>query len=177
MANNPYQPCVYVVPEDDANRQVMDGFVLEVRVTGQIQVMPVAGGWRKVIEVIEVEYCPILRRYPKASVLGLIDCDDHATRIGDQLARVPEDLKDRVFLLGVLQNPEALRANLEQNFETIGESLAEECATETTVEPRPTPARRRRSRASENNLATDSISARLNFDGEVGTDRLGVPAR
>ena len=48
---NKYVECVYVIPEDDADRQIADGFVLHPRVKeAPIQVLPPAGGWPKVLE-------------------------------------------------------------------------------------------------------------------------------
>ncbi len=41
--------------------------------------------------------------------------------------RIPEDLRERVFILGVWSEPEQLKKNLGQSFEKIGESLAQAC--------------------------------------------------
>jgi len=93
--------------------------------------MPMAGGWENVVQVIKEEYYPKLRNRLAVTVVGLIDCDEQSNRIGDVLHATPEDIRDRIFFLGVLKNPEAFKAIVKQRFEAIGEQLANECATET----------------------------------------------
>lgn len=49
MSINAYKPHLLVLPEDDANRQIADGFVLDSNCNYRaIQVLRVAGGWLKV---------------------------------------------------------------------------------------------------------------------------------
>ena len=48
MSANKNKLHVLVLPEDDANRQMLNGFLLEFP-TRQIQGLPVAGGWKKVL--------------------------------------------------------------------------------------------------------------------------------
>ncbi|MBL8891672.1 MAG: hypothetical protein JNL67_16955 [Planctomycetaceae bacterium] len=51
MALNKYQPHLYVIPEDDANRQICVGFQTSHFLRGPvIQVLPNADDWSKVIE-------------------------------------------------------------------------------------------------------------------------------
>jgi hypothetical protein len=48
MAVNKYKPHIYVLPEDDANRQIANGFLLHESVDSRsIQVMPTTGGWTR----------------------------------------------------------------------------------------------------------------------------------
>jgi hypothetical protein len=57
MTVNKNAPHVYVIPEDDADRQLADGFVLHHGVDARrIQVMPPAGGWREVQRTFQDEY-------------------------------------------------------------------------------------------------------------------------
>lgn len=44
MAVNKFKPHILVLPEDDANRQLANGFFQNIPST-QIQVLPEAGGW------------------------------------------------------------------------------------------------------------------------------------
>ena len=45
---NKYAPHVYIIPEDDRDRQIAEGFVNHHEVDDRrIQVMPPAGGWRQ----------------------------------------------------------------------------------------------------------------------------------
>jgi len=41
--------------------------------------------------------------------------------------RIPNDLKDRVFILGVGDEPEKLKSFTCMSFEKIGEKLAQDC--------------------------------------------------
>ena len=63
----------------------------------------------------------------------LIDFDEKENRFGYVEERIPDDLKDRVFVLGVLSEPEKLRSNLKRNFEDIGEALSRDCSNNTDV--------------------------------------------
>ena len=42
--------------------------------------------------------------------------------------KIPEDVKSRVFILGVLSEPEKLRKATGKKFEAIGIALAKDCA-------------------------------------------------
>lgn len=45
--------------------------------------------------------------------------------------QIPDEIIDRVFIIGVLSKPETLRAKTNKNFEKIGETLAEDCSKNT----------------------------------------------
>lgn len=61
----------------------------------------------------------------------LIDFDSNTERLSYAKSQIPEDLKDRVFVLGVLSEPERLRSDIKKIFEGIGETLANECFDDT----------------------------------------------
>lgn len=126
---NKYAPHVFVIPEDNADRQIADGFVLHPRVKDvRIRVMPPAGGWPNVRQTFEDEYIPTLRRFHQAHVVLLIDFDGRIDERRAQFEQViPIDLKLRVFVVGSKDNPETLRQALNIGFEKIGESLANDC--------------------------------------------------
>lgn len=131
---NKYVDHIYVIPEDDANRQIADGFVLHHDVkTSRIQVMPLAGGWLHVLATFKVEYVQTLRNYPKTHVVMLIDFDDHVDerRLEFEQA-IPGELKTRVFVIGSKHDPETLKRQLRRSFEDIGLSLANDCVAGTT---------------------------------------------
>ena len=44
---------------------------------------------------------------------------------------IPEELKARVFVLGVLSEPENLRRDIKKSYEEIGEALAKDCPDNT----------------------------------------------
>lgn len=130
MTVNKYKPHLFVIPEDDADRQLANGFVLHHEVSGEVQIVKEAGGWIKVIETITEEYVPLLKQNPNAHVLGIIDCDNDGERIKKLLDDFPSDVQDRIFLLGVFDDPQQFKISVQKPFETIGETLAEECFTE-----------------------------------------------
>ena len=94
MSVNKYQPHVFVLPEDDANRQLANGFVLSEHVaTRKIQVLPEAGGWSKVLEHFLSVHAAAMDRYPGRCMVLLLDFDGRQERLNDAKARIPETLK------------------------------------------------------------------------------------
>lgn len=129
MSVNVYRPHVLVLAEDDANRQIANGFLLDPNIkTRNIQVLPSVGGWGKVLESFVSDHVDKLRQYSSRHLVLLIDFDG---RIDDRkrlfFDGFPEDVRDRVFLLGTSSEPEPLRADCGKSLEEIGKSLAEEC--------------------------------------------------
>jgi hypothetical protein len=131
VSANKNQPHVLVLPEDDANRQLANGFHTQVgwSRTRQMQVLGVAGGWNRVLDLFESEHVTEMDRWPNRFMVLLIDFDNVGTRLQNAKARVPRHLADRVFILGVLSQPEALKADL-GSYEAIGSALADECRGE-----------------------------------------------
>ncbi|HQU45564.1 MAG TPA: hypothetical protein PK867_22315 [Pirellulales bacterium] len=126
---NKYAPHVYVIPEDDANRQIADGFVLHPGVKeARIQVVPPAGGWPRVLKTFRDEYIAKLRDYPNTHVVMLIDFDDQVEkRKADFERETPAEFTMRVFVIGPRYTPEALKNELKKSFEEIGTALADDC--------------------------------------------------
>ena len=62
----------------------------------------------------------------------LIDFDGRETRLDDAKARVPAHLTKRVFILGTLSDPEALKRELGP-YETIGLAIAKDCREDTDL--------------------------------------------
>jgi len=54
-----------VLPEDDANRQLANGFLLELdsTVLRKIQIVEVAGGWHEVLNKFESDHIAVMDRY------------------------------------------------------------------------------------------------------------------
>jgi hypothetical protein len=127
MSVNKYQPHVFVLPEDDANRQLAKSFLQEpTLLIRRIQVLPEVGGWAQVLARFESDHVIEMDRYPYRFMVLLIDCDGREDRLNNAKARIPERLGERVFILGTLTNPEGLRADL-PSYETIGLGLAKDC--------------------------------------------------
>ena len=132
MSVNRYQPHVFVLPEDDANRQLANGFLLDLdqSVTRRIQVLEEAGGWIEVLDRFKSDHISWMTRYPERLMVLLIDFDGQTDRLDRAKAEVPNHLSERVFVLGALTEPEALRKNL-GTYETIGVEMARDCREET----------------------------------------------
>jgi hypothetical protein len=127
MSVNKYRPHVLVLPEDDANRQLANGFQLDPLLnTRRMQVLEVADGWRKVLDCFKQEHVPEMKRNQNQFMVLLIDFDKREDRLDIVRAEIPPDLKDRVFVLGVWDEPEKLRQDL-GSFETTGLALAKDC--------------------------------------------------
>ncbi len=130
---NKYREHVYVIPEDDADRQIAVGFVDHHRVdVRRIQIMPVAGGWSHVLSTFREEYLLTLRNFPTTHVVLLIDFDGQVENRKQEFEQaIPEDVKARVFVVGSCDEPETLKSALNIGFEQIGKSLAEDCDKDT----------------------------------------------
>ncbi len=127
MGLNKHKPGLYVIPEDDADRQIANGFLEDFRVQNAFQVMPPAQGREKVLSQIIEVYVPILQKYKQLKVIGVLDFDGRKDRYEQKLQEIPNGVRERVFLLGTLNNPEKLKASAGLHFESLGEKLAQEC--------------------------------------------------
>jgi hypothetical protein len=129
-----YRAHVLVLPEDDANRQIANGFQLGGGVDlGPIQVLPPCGGWMKVLKCLERDQLVDLRRFPQRILVLVIDFDGVDGRLDEAKARIPADVLDRVFIIGARIKPETLKRTLpgRPSFESIGKALAEDCRANT----------------------------------------------
>jgi hypothetical protein len=70
-----------------------------------------------------------MRKITARHVLILIDFDRDPGRRDEVQKYIPDDLKDRVFVLGVWSSPEELRNDQRITFEEIGRKLREDCPT------------------------------------------------
>lgn len=128
MSINRHKPHVLVLPEDDANRQLANGFVQEPSLDPRrIQVLPPAGGWRKTQLRFQDELAREMRRYTQCYAVLLIDSDGNPDRASQIQSEVDGDLSSRVFVLGSLREPEDLRRGGLGTYEQIGTALARDC--------------------------------------------------
>jgi hypothetical protein len=129
---NKHLPHLFVLPEDRANTQLTNGFQLEMDSTrlGQMKVLEEAGGWRRVLEQFESVHAAFMDRCPNRFMVLLIDFDSSDTRLDDARNRIPERLRDRVFILGAWNEPEDLKREL-GTYEEIGSAMARDCREET----------------------------------------------
>ncbi len=109
-----------------------NGFHLQIDATRQrqMQVLPVAGGWNKVLQRFESDHVTNMDRYPNRFMLLLIDFDGKQDRLKSAQAAIPEHLADRVFVLGAWSDPEALKADFGLGYERIGSAMADDCREE-----------------------------------------------
>jgi hypothetical protein len=140
MSVNNYQDHVLVLPEDDANRQIANGFILDSNVKQRvIQVLPIADGWGKLVGKFKDDHVYLMRKFPKRMMVLLIDFDRREDRLSYVKSQIPEYLQDRVFIIGVLSDPEDLK-RIKKKFESIGtgkleqigETLANNCSNNNT---------------------------------------------
>ncbi len=126
---NKYLPHLLVIPEDDEDRQIADGFANHFKVDQtRIKVENVAGGWRNVLKRFQDEIIQYLRQYTKGHALLLIDFDgEFDDRIVMCQQTIPQDVKARVFVVGALFEPKDLKSDLKLHCEAIGEALANDC--------------------------------------------------
>jgi len=126
---NKERPHVFVLPEDDANRQLANAFHLQVDWNRQrwMQVLPVAGGWKEVLRLFASDHISQMELRPSRFMILLIDLDNKPLRLAKALEEIPNHLRSRVFILGVLSEPERLRAALNKHLEHIGSDLADDC--------------------------------------------------
>lgn len=129
---NKFTRHIWLIPEDDANRQIANGFIHHHEVNeNQIKIMPPAGGWVKVLEQFKDEYIQVLRNNQNAHLVMVIDFDNrYANRFAEFNNSIPEDIKSRVFVIGGMTTPEKLKKELGLSFEKIGELLAKDCCLE-----------------------------------------------
>lgn len=131
MSVNRQVPHVFVLPEDDANRQLANGFLLEHSLaTRRMQILEEAGGWQEVLNRFKEDHVPEMDRYPGRFMVLLIDFDGREDRLIAARAAIPNHLKERVFVLGAWSEPEELRHDL-GSYETIGLAMAKDCRDNT----------------------------------------------
>ncbi len=128
MSVNDHQPHVLVLPEDDANLQIANGFHLEVpwNRQRQMQVLSVARGWPRVLELFQSVHVSEMESNSHRLMILLIDFDGKVERLTQAQAVIPGNLTDRVFILGALNDPEDLKATLGP-YENIGSAMARDC--------------------------------------------------
>jgi len=97
---NKYLPHLFVLPEDDADRVLANGFHVEIGSIRQMQVLPPAGGCNEVLRRFEADHVMDMDRFPHRFIVLLIDFDGREDRIEVAKAAVPGHLADRVFVLG-----------------------------------------------------------------------------
>jgi hypothetical protein len=135
MSVNKHLPHVLVLPEDDANSRLANGFQLQIDPARlrRMQVLPVAGGWNEVLEHFVADHIREMDLHTRRFMVLLIDFDGQDERLANARSRIPERLRDRVFILGAWSEPEDLKSAGLGTYEIIGSALARDCREETDV--------------------------------------------
>ncbi len=132
MSCNKYLPHVLVLPEDRANSQLANGFLLDQNLSARsIQVLEEVGGWHEVINRFLSDHVASMQHYPERLMVLLIDFDGDIDRLRGVRASIPEHLSERVYVLGALNEPEDLKNAGLGDYETIGLAIAQDCREET----------------------------------------------
>jgi hypothetical protein len=119
---------VFVLPEDDANRQLAIGFLSDQYLSnGQAKVLREAGGWTRALERFKENEVAGMDRFPERLMVLLIDLDGRKERLTQAKAEIPSHLVERVFILGALTKPEALKQAGLGSYEQIGLTMAKDC--------------------------------------------------
>ncbi len=129
MSPNDYKPQLIVLVEDDTHRQIVNGFCLDLNVAmDRIHLLQEARGWVNVKDKFEKIYIPKLRQNVNKHILLIIDWDIYQNRGTYVQEYIPEDIKNRVFILVFNPNPEILRNDTKKSFKNIGKALAKACS-------------------------------------------------
>jgi hypothetical protein len=135
MSPNRHQNHVIIIPEDDADRQIANGFCSSYQLgtrSRRVQVVNETGGWHNAVATLHRTYLPHLREFNQARVVLVIDFDSNASRGAEVLEGVPEEFRDRVFVIGSLTDPQDLARSFKKSLEEIGRDIADQCAEGTT---------------------------------------------
>ena len=130
MSVNLSLPHLIVIPEDDANREIANGFRLLVEKNArQFWIKKPARGWPKGKEelVAMSESTGHLQKYKSSHAALIVDFDGKRERGSEVKRLVGEGVRDRVFVIGVLTEPEKLRNATGIKFEQLGRQIAEGC--------------------------------------------------
>lgn len=127
MSVNYYKPYVKILPEDKADSDLATGFLLHEGVGAgrQVQILRYAGGYPKVLQQLKETYFEEIRSNSHGHLVLVIDFDQSEGRLEYFTESIPEDLRDRIFVLGSWTDPEALRKF--GGSEGVGRRLASDC--------------------------------------------------
>jgi hypothetical protein len=129
MKVNRYKPYLIILPEDRATEEIANGFInAQVVNDDTIRIERPAKGWQNVVTRFTKEIVSEMNQYSDAKIVLLIDFDDNEKRFSFIEKDIPDNLKNRVFIVGIWSDPEELKRKTKKSFETIGETLANNCA-------------------------------------------------
>ena len=92
-----------------------------------MHVLKPVGGWLKVLDRFKADHIADMDRYTRRLLVLLIDFDEQKDRLNFAKDKIPEHLRDRVFIIGAWSKPEALKTAGLGSYETIGGAVAKDC--------------------------------------------------
>lgn len=127
MSVNREKPHLLILPEDKKDSDIANGFLLYEQLVAprQVQVLRYSGGYPRVKQQFLEIYLHQLRKYNQGHLVLLVDFDGKENRLAYFADDIPEDLKERVFVLGCWSKPEDLTKN--RGAEVVGKKLAHDC--------------------------------------------------
>lgn len=136
MSINHYLPHLLILPEDEDNVRMANGFANHPQVKfGQLQILEESGGWRKAVAQISANsYMQRhLGKYAEGRILVLLDFDEDADRLAYIKAQIPESIRRKIFILGTWIEPQPFKRNLgyKISFEATGHALVDDCRGQT----------------------------------------------
>lgn len=140
MSCNAYKPHLLILPEDEATQDLANGFQQAANVNDRaIQILPFSRGYRDVLAKLKESHISGLRQFQERRILLVIDFDDEGSESRAELSNItrrmnyikdeviPKDLIDRIFVLGVRDEPETFKRQVGLKFEEIGRELTRDC--------------------------------------------------
>jgi len=132
MGVNLYQEHLYVLLEDEEYQKIMNGVNLSLHVNNDVvKISHLSGGWGKVLEDFRdpKNSIGLLKKFQKRHALLLMDFDyEFNSRLEEFRQLVPDELKNRVFILGIdNKESEDLAKYFKCNSEEVGKKLIENC--------------------------------------------------
>jgi hypothetical protein len=130
---------IVVIPEDDATRNIANGFEQFEHVQARkIKVLSKSkigkGGWQKVVDWFAETQIAGMRKNENRIVVFIIDFDGREGNLNHREyvnRTIPDDLKNRVFTLGAWDEAEKLKTL--GSYEAIGKGLAQDCYDNTDI--------------------------------------------
>jgi len=130
MGVNFYKKHLYILLEDAPYREILNGTKMTNFNYDVVKVNHLSRGWKVVFEDF-MDSIAMLKKYENRYTLLLMDFDyKFISRLEKFHQSVPEELKNRVFILGIdNKESDALKSFFRTpNFEKIGKNLVENCS-------------------------------------------------
>lgn len=139
MGVNNYQPHLLILSEDDAYKDMANGFFTHFAIISSgVHIAKPAGGKAKLLDFFLQTHVTAVRKYQQRHVLLLLDLDGDLGCRPNIVKQIPTDIHERVFFLCSLNEAENIKKDLGSGkFEAIGEKLAEVCYTDAYAHAQP----------------------------------------